>query len=76
MLRKIFESRTDEKTGGWRKLHDVDLHTLYSFIHHSSMALEPFVGPWPLPKFRNVLYRDDKTPLDECLVPLPNLIRI
>jgi hypothetical protein len=32
-----------------------------SFIH-SSMALEPFVGPWPLLQFRNLSYTDGKTP--------------
>jgi hypothetical protein len=29
MLRRIFWSRRDEVTEGWRKLHDVELHNLY-----------------------------------------------
>jgi hypothetical protein len=30
LFRKIFEPKKDEVTGGWRKLHDEDLHNLYS----------------------------------------------
>jgi hypothetical protein len=30
MLRKIFEPKEDEVTGGWRKLHNKDLLDLYS----------------------------------------------
>jgi hypothetical protein len=36
-----------------------------SFIHsfiHSSMALQPFVEPWPLLRFRNLFYTDGTTP--------------
>jgi hypothetical protein len=29
-LRRIFEPKRDEVTGGWRKLHDEELHGLYS----------------------------------------------
>jgi hypothetical protein len=29
-LRKIFGPKRDEMTGGWRKLHDEELHNLYS----------------------------------------------
>jgi hypothetical protein len=36
------------------------VHVPYSFIH-SSMALQPFVGPWPLLQFRNHFYTDGKT---------------
>jgi hypothetical protein len=32
-----------------------------SFIH-PSMALQPFVGPWPLLQFRNHFYTDGRTP--------------
>jgi hypothetical protein len=28
--RRIFGPETDELTGGWRKLHNVELHNLYS----------------------------------------------
>jgi hypothetical protein len=30
VLRKIFGPRRDEVTGGWRKLHNEELHDLYS----------------------------------------------
>jgi hypothetical protein len=30
VLRRIFESKRDEVTGGWRKLHNEELHNLYS----------------------------------------------
>jgi hypothetical protein len=30
VLRRIFGSKTDEVTGGWRKLHNEELHDLYS----------------------------------------------
>jgi hypothetical protein len=31
VLRKIFEPKSDEVSGGWRKLHNEELHNLYSF---------------------------------------------
>jgi hypothetical protein len=30
VLRRIFGPRRDEVTGGWRKLHNEELHNLYS----------------------------------------------
>jgi hypothetical protein len=30
VLRRIFGSKRDELTGGWRKLHNEELHNLYS----------------------------------------------
>jgi hypothetical protein len=30
LLRRIFESKRDGVTGGWRKLHNDELHDLYS----------------------------------------------
>jgi hypothetical protein len=30
VLRRIFGSKRDEETGGWRKLHNDELHNLYS----------------------------------------------
>jgi hypothetical protein len=30
MLRRIFRPKRDEMTGGWRKLHNEELHDLYS----------------------------------------------
>jgi hypothetical protein len=34
---------------------------MHSFIH-SSMALQPFVGPWPLLQFLNLFYTGGRTP--------------
>jgi hypothetical protein len=31
VLRRIFGPKRDEVTGGWRKLHNKELHNLYSF---------------------------------------------
>jgi hypothetical protein len=30
VLRRIFEPKRDQVTGGWRKLHNEELHNLYS----------------------------------------------
>jgi hypothetical protein len=30
VLRRLFGSKTDEVTGGWRIVHNEDLHNLYS----------------------------------------------
>jgi hypothetical protein len=30
VLRRIFGPKSDEVTGGWRKLHNEELHNLYS----------------------------------------------
>jgi hypothetical protein len=30
VLRKLFEPKMDQLTGGWRKLHNKELHDLYS----------------------------------------------
>jgi hypothetical protein len=30
VLRRIFRPKRDEVTGGWRKLHNEELHSLYS----------------------------------------------
>jgi hypothetical protein len=30
VLRRIFGPKRDEATGGWRTLHNVELHNLYS----------------------------------------------
>jgi hypothetical protein len=37
-------------------------HIRVSSLIHSSMALQPFIGPWPLPQFRNNFYTDGRTP--------------
>jgi hypothetical protein len=31
VLRRIFGAKRDEGTGSWRKLHNEELHNLYSF---------------------------------------------
>jgi hypothetical protein len=33
MLRRIFGPKRDEVTGGWRKLHNEELHNLYSSLN-------------------------------------------
>jgi hypothetical protein len=33
VLRRIFGARRDEMIGGWRKLHNEELHNLYSSPH-------------------------------------------
>jgi hypothetical protein len=33
VLRKIFGPKRKEITGGWRKLHNEELHTFYSSPH-------------------------------------------
>jgi hypothetical protein len=30
MLRRIFTAKREELTGGWKKLHNEELHSLYS----------------------------------------------
>jgi hypothetical protein len=30
VLRRIFEPKKDEGTGGWENMHDEELHNLYS----------------------------------------------
>jgi hypothetical protein len=38
-------------------------HLIYILLSiHSSMAVQPFVEPWPLLQFRNRFYKDGKTP--------------
>jgi hypothetical protein len=49
VLRRIFGSKRDEVTGGWRKLHNEELHNLI-FI---SMALPAHSGPWPIIQLNN-----------------------
>jgi hypothetical protein len=33
-----------------------------AFPFHSSMALQPFVGPWPILQLRTLFYIDSRTP--------------
>jgi hypothetical protein len=33
VLRRIFGSKRDEIIGGWRKLHNEELHNLYSSLY-------------------------------------------
>jgi hypothetical protein len=48
----------------WKLTHTIpllnDLKNCETFIH-SSMALQPFVGPWPLLRVRNLFYTDRRT---------------
>jgi hypothetical protein len=34
VLKRIFGPKRDEVTGGWRKLHNDELHNLYSFAKY------------------------------------------
>jgi hypothetical protein len=36
--------------------------SIFCEVIHSSMAIQPFVGPWPLFQFRNVFYTDGRIP--------------
>jgi hypothetical protein len=33
VLRRIFGAKRGEKIGGWRKLHNVELHNLYALLN-------------------------------------------
>jgi hypothetical protein len=56
---------------------NIQLLHLNPFINpfiHSSMALHPFVGPWPLLQFRNLFHTDARTPWTRdqpVAMPLP-----
>jgi hypothetical protein len=43
------------------RMRKILCHPFHSFIH-SSMALQPFVGPWPFLQFRNHFYTDGRIP--------------
>jgi hypothetical protein len=38
VLRRIFGAKRDEVTGGWTKLHNEELHNLYSFFFIGTTA--------------------------------------
>jgi hypothetical protein len=46
VLRRIFGPKGDEVTGGWRKLHNEELHDLYSSSSIIRMIKSRKVG-WP-----------------------------
>jgi hypothetical protein len=39
VLKRIFGPRRDEVTGGWRKLHNEELHNLYSLLSIIRMSM-------------------------------------
>jgi hypothetical protein len=41
--------------------YKIPLETVRNLFIHSSMALQPFVGPWPLLQFHNIFYTDGRT---------------
>jgi hypothetical protein len=52
-------------TKEYRSSHTMVLRALLFIIHsfiHSSMDLQPFVGPWPLLLLRNLFYIGGRTP--------------
>jgi hypothetical protein len=56
--RSIEKVKTQLSLKEWYCYH---LLSLEEVIHWSSMALQAFVGPWPLLHFRNLFYTDCKT---------------
>jgi hypothetical protein len=44
VLKRIFGPKRDEVTGGWRKLHDEELHNLYSSPSIIRMIKEDKMG--------------------------------
>jgi hypothetical protein len=51
VLKKIFGSKRDEVTGGWRKLHNEELYDLYSFACACALKhISVFHCIHPLPK--------------------------
>jgi hypothetical protein len=44
MLRRIFGQKRDEVTGGWRNLHNEELHSLYSSTSTIRMRTR-WIGP-------------------------------
>jgi hypothetical protein len=40
VLRRIFGPKRDEVTGGWRKLHNEELHNLYSSPNIITMSIQ------------------------------------
>jgi hypothetical protein len=44
VLRRIFGPKRDEVTGGWRKLHNEELHNLYSSPSIIRMIREDEMG--------------------------------
>jgi hypothetical protein len=46
----------------FKNLHSLFPTTDFHSFSHSSMALQPFVGPWPLLQFRNLVYTGGRTP--------------
>jgi hypothetical protein len=71
VLPELFNSRMAEKFNVFKIVIEASrflwwwCSNIMPFIHsfiHSSMALQPFVGPWPLLQFRNLLYTVGRTP--------------
>jgi hypothetical protein len=54
MLRRIFGPKRDEVTGDWRKLHNGELHYLYSSVNQSPSATV-HEEPWPLLQISPIL---------------------
>jgi hypothetical protein len=44
VLMRTFGPRSDEVTGGWRKLHNEELHDLYSFSKYNDLVEEDEMG--------------------------------
>jgi hypothetical protein len=44
VLRRISGPKRDEVTGGWRKLHNEELHNLYSSLNTMTMSKPRRIG--------------------------------
>jgi hypothetical protein len=66
VLRRIFGLKRDETTGGWRKLHNEDLHNLYSSPSVSRMIKSRRMG-WT----GHVAYKEEKRNAYSILMGMP-----
>jgi hypothetical protein len=60
VLRRIFGPKRDEVTGEWRKLHNEELHDLYSspkYNLNNQVAEDEMVGPCSTNEEKNNAYR-------------------
>jgi hypothetical protein len=66
MLRRIFGPKRDEVTGGWRKLHNEELHDLYS-----SPSIIGIIKSWRMRWTGHVARRGEKRNVYSLMVGKP-----
>jgi hypothetical protein len=54
VLRRIFGTKKEEETAGWRKLHNKELHTFYSSPHIIRMRWMEHEALWGIKKCRQL----------------------